>query len=323
MCRYEYVCYGASFEGCPWVHTSISPTLRAFWMTAWVRQQKLASARHVQLSVKMSVAVSRSMSQSSSFEESCVSNMGISWSKDMVMFASLCVACKVFVGFGYGWSLILRYFSLSVSCVNSTICMGWWVSGSKWMSWYWSCWNCFCKGQWLSGSSQYTSNDLLYHSGIAWSGGTRSRGKSPGEQKHPQCHDFHILSWCGFCDAFQGCLTEPSGVTLYSHQTCACCSGWAGYKRQRSLARQWLCWALLGWSFSMYCEGLHEVLSVGTYQWSGEHLIHLQEGIFDCSTVRSHVSLASRVWLLLFTQVLSLIVEQWCVVGCFQLYWFF
>ena len=49
------------------------------------------------LSVKMSMAVSKSMSQSSSFEESCPSNMGISWSKDVVRFASLCVACMMYV----------------------------------------------------------------------------------------------------------------------------------------------------------------------------------------------------------------------------------
>ena len=41
-------------------------------------------------SVKMSMAFSRSMSQSSNFEESCPSNVGISWSKDMLRFASLC-----------------------------------------------------------------------------------------------------------------------------------------------------------------------------------------------------------------------------------------
>ena len=37
------------------------------------------------------------LSQSSSFEESCPSNVGISWSKDVVRFASLSVACKVSV----------------------------------------------------------------------------------------------------------------------------------------------------------------------------------------------------------------------------------
>ena len=59
---------------------------------------------------------------------------------------------------------------------------------------------------------------------------------SPLEQGHPQCHDFYIfLSWCGFCGTFQGCLTEPSGVTVCGHGTCACCSGHAGYRRQKSL----------------------------------------------------------------------------------------
>ena len=41
---------------------------------------------------------------------------------------------------------------------------------------------------------------------------------SPGEQRHPQCHDFHImLSWCGFSGTFQGHLAEPSGVMGHVH----------------------------------------------------------------------------------------------------------
>ena len=45
--------------------------------------------------VRMSAAVSMSMKQSSSFEESCLLNVGISWSMDMVKCHSLCVMPKV------------------------------------------------------------------------------------------------------------------------------------------------------------------------------------------------------------------------------------
>ena len=62
-----------------------------------VRPCDLASTRCMQLSVKISVVFSMSMSQSSSFEESCPSNVGISWSMIVVKFDSLCVAYKVSV----------------------------------------------------------------------------------------------------------------------------------------------------------------------------------------------------------------------------------
>ena len=108
-------------------------------MRVWYRPWDLASARQVWLSVKMSVAVSRSMSPSSSFEESCPPNVGISCSKDVEGFASLCVPCKVSVypsivvcmasslGWGSecGWSVIVRCCSLSVRCGN--MCR--WVGG--------------------------------------------------------------------------------------------------------------------------------------------------------------------------------------------------
>ena len=60
-------------------------------MRIWVRPHALASARHVWLIVKMSVVVPMSMKQSSSFEESCTSNVEISCSRVMVMFAYIVV----------------------------------------------------------------------------------------------------------------------------------------------------------------------------------------------------------------------------------------
>ena len=110
-----------------------------------VRPWDLASARYVWLPVKMSMVVCRSVSQSSNFEEPCPSNVGILWSKGVVRFASLCVVCKVSMyvctvvcmglflgwGIGCGWSVVVRCCSLSVSYVNSFLCVGGSVAGSK------------------------------------------------------------------------------------------------------------------------------------------------------------------------------------------------
>ena len=73
-------------------------------MSVCVRHD-LASARHVQLSVRMSVAVSMSINQSSNFEESCPSNLGISWSMVVVSLDSLCVALRVSVYACMVWAL--------------------------------------------------------------------------------------------------------------------------------------------------------------------------------------------------------------------------
>ena len=53
-------------------------------MSVQVRLCDLASAKCVELSARMSAAVLISMNQSSNFEESCPSNVGISWSMVMV-----------------------------------------------------------------------------------------------------------------------------------------------------------------------------------------------------------------------------------------------
>ena len=71
----------------------------------------------------MSVVVSMSMNQSSSFEESFPSNVGISFSRAMVIFACMivCMGSSSNWGFGCGWSVIVRGCSLSVRCINSSI----------------------------------------------------------------------------------------------------------------------------------------------------------------------------------------------------------
>ena len=63
------------------------PVWVTLWMSVQVRPCDLA--RYVQLSISMSVAVSMSMNQSSNFEESSPSNVGISWSMVVVRLDSL------------------------------------------------------------------------------------------------------------------------------------------------------------------------------------------------------------------------------------------
>ena len=63
----------------------------------------LASARYVRLLVKMSVVVSVSINQSSSFKESYPPNVGISCSRVMVMFACIIVCMGSFLGWGFGF----------------------------------------------------------------------------------------------------------------------------------------------------------------------------------------------------------------------------
>ena len=66
------------------------PVLVASQTSVQVRPCDLALARHVWLYVRMSVVFSISMNQSSNFEESCPSNVGISWSMAVVRLDSLC-----------------------------------------------------------------------------------------------------------------------------------------------------------------------------------------------------------------------------------------
>ena len=165
----------------------------ALQMSVQMRPHDLISARYVQLSVRISVVVSMSMNQSSSFEESCPSNLGISCSMVMMRFDSLCVACTVFVyacmvlctGSSLGWgtecsySIMVRCCILSVSCIRSAMGVDCAVVDFRVANWSLSCWNCSnnsTKGQQVSISSEYSSDDSLSLSWIGCSGGTRSRG---------------------------------------------------------------------------------------------------------------------------------------------------
>ena len=95
-------------------------------MRVQVRLLALASARCVWLLVKMSLVVSMSMKQPSSFEESCPPNMGISCNRIMVMFAciAVCTGFSLGWGFGCGCSAKARCCSPSASCSNSSTCVG-------------------------------------------------------------------------------------------------------------------------------------------------------------------------------------------------------
>ena len=70
------------------------------------------------LSVRMAVAVSISMNQSSNFEESCPSNVGIPWSMVLVILDSLCVVCRV------------SMYDCMVLCTDSSL--DWGLVGMPW-----------------------------------------------------------------------------------------------------------------------------------------------------------------------------------------------
>ena len=105
----------------------------------------LASGRHAQLSFRISVAVSRSVSHSSNFVESHPSNVEMSWSKYVVRFVCHCLAHKVSVyfciamcrgssmglGVGCGWYVMTSCCNLLVSCGNSSVCPCGLVVGSN------------------------------------------------------------------------------------------------------------------------------------------------------------------------------------------------
>ena len=102
-------------------------------MRVQVRLHVMPSARCVQLLVKLSVVVSMSMNQSSSCEESCPSNLGISCSRVTLMFACIVVCMGSSLGwvFGHGQSTTARCCGPPANCDNSSICVGGWLAGLK------------------------------------------------------------------------------------------------------------------------------------------------------------------------------------------------
>ena len=115
------------------------PVWLALQMSVQVRPHDLASARHVQLSVRMSALVSISINQFSNFEESCPSNVGISWEHGCgeIGFPVLHAGCPCIPIWScalvphwtgrVGWSIMVRCCSLSVSCNSSFVSVDWGV----------------------------------------------------------------------------------------------------------------------------------------------------------------------------------------------------
>ena len=112
----------------PLISSQHFPVWVASWMSVWVRPCDFTLSRCVWLSLRMSAAVSISMNQSSNFEESCPSNVGISLEHGCGEIGFLpCCTLGVHVslhglvhwfptGLGASWSTMVRCCSLSVSC---------------------------------------------------------------------------------------------------------------------------------------------------------------------------------------------------------------
>ena len=122
--------------------------------------QDLASARHAWLSFWISVAISRSVSQFSSFVESHPWNVVMSWSKDLMRFVCHCVVHKVFVylciamcrhsslrlAVEHVLSVTVSWCNLLVSCTNFSAFTCGLAVGSNWVS-SWKC-SCNSAGLW-------------------------------------------------------------------------------------------------------------------------------------------------------------------------------
>ena len=158
-----------------------------------VRPCDLASGRHAWFSFKMLAALLISLSQSSNFEVSHLSNVGMSWSKDVVRFVCHCLAHKVSVYLyiavcrtssmglqsGHSWSIMTSCCSLLGGCASSLTCKGGLAVGPSWLSHSWSSWKCFCNStRSLSGLvfSLYSVVVSLSRYSMFWVGGVVSRG---------------------------------------------------------------------------------------------------------------------------------------------------
>ena len=83
---------------------------------------------------------------------------------------------------------------------------------------------------------------------------------------------------------FQRCLAEPSGVFVCSFRTCACCSGGAGQRRQKSLTRWWLLWTC--WVGHLLCRWGASQSGVGEIQlvdrWAPDPFTSRYLQLFHC-----------------------------------------
>ena len=184
---------------------------------------------------------------------------------------SVCVCLHSFVhgfliwlGVWCGYSIIVRCCSLSVNCIISIIGVGDWAADFKLAIWSWNYLNCSsnsAKGQWALVSSLHSPDESLSYLDIVWSDGTRSREAESWGAGTPSASWFPYL--VVFCGTFQGCLAEPSEVTICGLGTCACCSGCAGYREAKvtyqamvalSIARLVICHVSCGASHSSVCQ---------------------------------------------------------------------
>ena len=282
-------------------------------MSVQLRLHELASTMHVQLSIRMSADVSISMNQFFNFKQSHPSNVGISWNMVIVRLSSFCgmyrvsvYACKVLcisspLDLGADWSAMVTCCRLSVNCNSSSVGVDCGVLDFKLANWFSSCWNCSsksAKGQWVSVSSEYLSDESFPPSSTGWSCCMRSKGVDswlsgmssvswlpylvtmPCALWHiPKVFSRGFLSPCHVaCGTFQRCLAEASRVIICGLGTCACCSGGAGDKGQKSLTRYgWDKHGCLLYRWGTFWSSLGELQLV-----TGEHLICLLVVIFDC-----------------------------------------
>ena len=137
-------------KACLQLPDQIEPTCRV-----WVKLLDLASAWHAQLSFKMSAAVLISLSQYSSFVVSHPSNVGMSWSKDVVRFACCCGVHKVSPSARFYWFFVPT-FDIDIykpSQKISTYCANSFDARSLLFNYYWN---------WTRIQCAYMFDDKLY-----------------------------------------------------------------------------------------------------------------------------------------------------------------
>ena len=208
--------------------SQLFPAWSALWTRVWLRQCDLASARHAQLSFKISDAVSISLSQSSNLVVSDPSKVVISQSK--VRFSCLSVAhrlsvyCCIAVCMGsstglqveHGFSIRASCCNFSVRCASSSVSAGGLVEDPSWSSLSWSCWKCSCncaRSLWGWVSSLYSEAVSPSRSGMLWVDSVVSRRGVSWGQAFPQHHHtwqfdpLVLLSCCGICGMSHNCGT--------------------------------------------------------------------------------------------------------------------
>ena len=198
------------------------------------------------------------------------SNVGMSWSKDVVRSICHCVVhrvslyCCIAVYMGsctglqgkHGCNITARCCSFSVRCASSSTCAGGFMVGPTWLSLSWSYWkhSCYCsRSLWGLVSSLYPVAVLLSRSSMLWVVGVVSRVAVLWGQAFPQHHhtwqfDPHMfLSCCEFCGIFCNGGAGLWKTTVHSCGTSVCRSMlMLRMRKKKPLTRQRLCWSWWG-----------------------------------------------------------------------------